>query len=756
MADDETITGEGTNAKFFTALVTNVVIATVVAIIFMILRPRFPIVYQTRLYNSKAKSKPEVPSKSMFGWLGPTLRFPMKEVGEDIGPDQYVYLRFQQMSVYFFGALAVFNLAVILPINITGDNGVVEFEKLSMSNIPEESDRLYAHMVACFISFALFAKFMIVMWKDMMAMRVGWLEKNSSPATHSLMLLDVPEKLDDDEILRKEFQDLFPGQVRDALVVRDTAEADVKLAERDKAYDTLRKTHLNYEYKKDKKGPDFERPLYRKGGFLCCGGEKVDAIKHWDGELDKTNHELAQMKALPKDNWKSVGAAFVMFNSVADATQAAQSKIFANGYPTTLPNVGPEQIWWPNMGLKDYERSARKVIGRVVTFFLIVFFMIPVAFVQSLTNLENLASEVSFLDGVQDIPQPVKGWIEGFLPPVVLIVFFILLPPICIALCKVQGLPTVGKLWRGAFMKMFYFSVFNIFLTTLLSGSIFSEINGFFSNPTDIPDKLGKGMPGVATFFVNFVLLMGISGPFMMLLAIGPLIVHLLLKRVMDSIGIRMDEHSEPPLKPFKYYQKCPNSLLVFLLVMAFSTLNPVMLVCGMICLGGQFIANKYQFVYMHGEAFQSGGLMWPKLSTQMWAGYLVYNLTMIGVIGVKKQPIASALCIIPLVGAFILKSILDGYAQAYINLSVSGARVCDKANEAKGEEERAALTNIDVFNKPSMLAEDKYYDYEHPSQSPRKSKVQGTEGKNSIVPEEEIMTDDMAKTSNCNEKSSA
>jgi hypothetical protein len=67
------------------------------------------------------------------------------------------------------------------------------------------------------------------------------------------------------------------------------------------------------------------------------------------------------------------------------------------------------------------------VIVNVLVFLLIFFWMIPVAFASSIANLTTLTSLLPFLVPILDLSATVKGFIEGFLPGLILIIFFAIL-----------------------------------------------------------------------------------------------------------------------------------------------------------------------------------------------------------------------------------------------------------------------------------------------------------------------------------------
>lgn len=97
-------------------------------------------------------------------------------------------------------------------------------------------------------------------------------------------------------------------------------------------------------------------------------------------------------------------AAFVSFNSRWGAAVCAQTQQSKN--PTLwLTNWAPEprDVYWKNLAITFFSLSIRKLMISIAVFALVFFYMIPIAFVQSLANLEGLERVAPFL-------RPVIEW----------------------------------------------------------------------------------------------------------------------------------------------------------------------------------------------------------------------------------------------------------------------------------------------------------------------------------------------------------
>ncbi|KAL2550941.1 CSC1-like protein [Forsythia ovata] len=99
-----------------------------------------------------------------------------------------------------------------------------------------------------------------------------------------------------------------------------------------------------------------------------------------------------------KDPKAIISTTFVSFNSKWGAAVCAQTQKSKN--PTLwLTNWAPEpqDVYWKNLYIPFVSLSIRKLVISLLVFDLVFFYMIPIAFVQSLANLKGLERVDPFL-----------------------------------------------------------------------------------------------------------------------------------------------------------------------------------------------------------------------------------------------------------------------------------------------------------------------------------------------------------------------
>ena len=174
---------------------------------------------------------------------------------------------------------------------------------------------------------------------------------------------------------------------------------------------------------------------------------------------------------------------------------------------TTCPDL--EDIVYDNLWRPYHERSVRSWLIGAATVTLVLFYIIPVAFVASLTSLQALSDTIPFLASVVDISPILRGFLEGFLPTLALLIFMAILPSLMMFFSKTEGIPTITGCTVSAITKMYLFQLVNVFFVSIIAGSAFNAISDIISSPSSILSLLGEAIPKTGLFFTNYVMLLG-------------------------------------------------------------------------------------------------------------------------------------------------------------------------------------------------------------------------------------------------------
>lgn len=325
-----------------------------------------------------------------------------------------------------------------------------------MSNVPKQSGgnpRLYAHAFVAWLYFG-FIWFTIaretVFYINLRQTYLLAPLYSARISARTVLFTSVPADYLDESKIRR----LFAGKAKNVWLVADCDALQELVDERDavafklEAAETkLIKTANDLRLKSIKKGgrdeaaapadvePNGEsgsvaarwispkdRPTHR---LTLLVGKKVDTINWCRSELERLVPEVDRVQAAHKaGEARFVGSVFVEFTSQAEAQAAFQA--VTHHQPLHMAprfiGVNPNEVIWSNLGIGWSMRIVRNILVTAAIGALVVFWAIPVAFVGTLSNINALMEQYTWLGFLKQVPPSIFGLITGLLPSVLLAV----------------------------------------------------------------------------------------------------------------------------------------------------------------------------------------------------------------------------------------------------------------------------------------------------------------------------------------------
>lgn len=291
------------------------------------------------------------------------------------------------------------------------------------------------------------------------------------------------------------------------------------------------------KYLKPKERETMRIPLFNKRWMpsLPLLGKKVDTIYHLRKELARLNHEIADDQAHP-ERFPLMNSAFIQFNHQVAAHMACQSlshHIPRQMAPRTV-EVNPNYVIWDNLTMSWYMRYLRMFGVIILIVALIITWGVPVSFSGALSNIDQLENTIPWLAWLSDLPEWLKSFLQGVLPPAILGILFAILPIVLRYLAQLTGTTTEGE--RELLVQNFYFAfVFiQLFLVVSISTGITAVIEELIDAPTQIPQILAQNLPKAANYFYSYMILQALSISSGTLLQIATVLI-LLFSRFLDT-----------------------------------------------------------------------------------------------------------------------------------------------------------------------------------------------------------------------------
>ncbi|KAI8985049.1 hypothetical protein BDB01DRAFT_850116 [Pilobolus umbonatus] len=750
-------------------------------IAFCFLRTRLPVIFAPRT-NMKRHKPPPLPD-SLFGWILPLIRVNNEKILKNVGLDAVLMLQFIVMSIKIFSLCSIFGIVVLIPLSLTSDMNqdgkeITVIDRLSINAIPDESNRLIAYFIfVYFFTFVTF-HFLTQSYHNFISLRSKFiLARSKSIVSRSILVTGIPRFLRTDQSLAEYYDNLDIGPVEKVNVVRTVHRLDKIIKKRaeallclEKAYakywgnpcrissydpdkvlddtqlynriqdlaelrdssdsddedkstdsDRLQKKLKNMTFFKDLVEPTTEKNTSKrptvKTGYKSLYGEKLDAIEYYTllfNELDKSVIECRQ-----SPDYESTNVAFVTFKNISSAIIASQIAI--NHVPfncRTSMAYEPRDVLWRSIAIRGRERIFREIIVWLITTVLVIFWFVPVMVLSSLLSINM----------IRRIVPPVAVWIEentitrsfmtSFVPTVVLKIVTAVLPRIFDALGYYQGLRSRSSIAEATLSKYFFFLVFfTLFLFTLVNTGFKALVSILANDPVSVPTLLANSLSSAVPFFMNYVILQGFLIAPLNLLLLGALIVRG-FHHVTSCRTPRQHAENRAPWA-FNYGIGYPIPLLIFIVVLEYSTISPLMLLFGTFYFCITYVVYKYQFLYVYFRPYEAAGKLWIMTVPRVIFGLLLFQLTMCGIFAVRSFYVLSILCVPLMLLTFLFRYYLHrAYYQNGQNLPLqllkyNNQKLPSTENEDKNIDKD---TDDDTDDTDEFTDSDDDYDRPQPS----------------------------------------
>nr|XP_011463550.1 PREDICTED: calcium permeable stress-gated cation channel 1-like isoform X2 [Fragaria vesca subsp. vesca] len=401
---------------------------------------------------------------------------------------------------------------------------------------------------------------------------------------------------------------------------------------------------LDYYQLKFSRNPS-NRPL-TKTGFLGLLGKRLDAINHYTSEVERLSQEISSERDKITNNPKSImPSAFVSFKTRWGAAVCAQTQQTRN--PTLwLTEWAPEprDVYWDNLAIPYVSLAIRRLIIAVAFFFLTFFFMIPIAFVQSLANIEGIERAAPFLKAIVEV-KFIKSFIQGFLPGIALKLFLIFLPSILMMMSKFEGFTSISALERRSATRYYIFQFINVFLGSIITGTAFQQLDKFIhQSANDIPITIGVSIPMKATFFITYIMVDGWAGVAGEILRLKPLIMYHLKNTFLVKTEKDREEAMDPGTLGFNTGE--PQIQLYFLLGLVYAVVSPILLPFIIVFFALAYVVYRHQIINVYNQEYESAAAFWPDVHGRIITALVVSQLLLMGLLSTKEAAQSTPLLI--------------------------------------------------------------------------------------------------------------
>eukprot|EP00183_Erythrolobus_madagascarensis_P005567 CAMPEP_0185844576 /NCGR_PEP_ID=MMETSP1354-20130828/681_1 /TAXON_ID=708628 /ORGANISM="Erythrolobus madagascarensis, Strain CCMP3276" /LENGTH=782 /DNA_ID=CAMNT_0028544259 /DNA_START=49 /DNA_END=2397 /DNA_ORIENTATION=+ len=730
------------------SLVVGIVVLVLMLILFELFRRLFPRIFKLRenlasypddIVTSSGKRiwYPPYPlSGYPLSWIKATWQVKEVEIAKHISVDAVVYLRYLKSQLLLYTVLTVLTFITLMPVYATGTNKNLEVSDpryiqgvlvLSLSNVAPKDNRLWVTwIVEIFVMIIVYTFY----YKDFQRYTF-YAQKylaSRAPRAFAVIVYDIPERFRSSDAVFAIFDRIFPGEVASANFVQLAP----KLLKKKMAY-TAALTKKELAIWKTENSKTHEVPQIKpkaEGGGPCAGKlEPMNAIEYWHGKelelreevrSDQERCESVAPTALKdvvsprseevqeqNDLMIPTRVAIVLFKTMHTASQAAQTQIwYEPGEFIVKRAPEPAAINWPKLKVsRKLDLPVKMIVSFVIILICVFWGAISVA-ISALGNLSALSqvNGFSWLEPVLSWPNWLVGLIEGFLPPLLLMVLSKLAPVIFRVLliqCRYPWLISVEIAVRNYY---YFFLFLTSFVFILVSGSILSQLQTLIDNPTATLDILASSIPAQALFFMNLVLQSSFIGFPLLHSQLPRVFLRLLLWLfTWPKTERQLRKLDLGPGHFFLYFKFYALSMLTSLIAIVYSSITPLINLFAAVYFLIAYWVCKYAIAYTHHVPYRAGGLMYRGCFWGLMINLFFKQLCMIGLFSVFKAPAQAALEAIFLLSSIFLAILVH---RRFSRLSSQGAlmSVFDSYGATIGKEDEIAPRFLDAYTYPGLV----------------------------------------------------
>ncbi|QCD99072.1 glycogen debranching enzyme [Vigna unguiculata] len=635
-----------------------------------------------------------VPSPS---WILKAWETSEEEILAIGGLDGVVFVRMLVFSIRVFSIAAVICLALVLPINYHGMDRThkhIPFESLevfTIENVKEGSTWLWAHCVALYIITFSACTLLYIEYKSITNLRLLHIVGSPpNPSHFTILVRSVPCSSEESycETVKRFFSHYHASAYLSHQMIYKSGKVQKLKDDAEHVCKVLKNASLDKTCK----------PSFRH----CCSAASTHSFKKFAIGMDSANGGADNTDMNLETTKKECAAAFVFFKSRYAALMAA--KVLQTPNPMLwVTDVAPEphDIYWSNICVPYRQLWIRKIATLVASIGFMLVFLIPVTFVQGLTQLDKLQKMFPFLRGMLK-EKLVRQVVTGYLPSVILVLFLCTVPPMMMLFSSVEGSISRSERKKSACCKVLYFTIWNVFFVNVFTGSVISQLS-VFSSVTDLPAQLAKAVPSQATFFTTYVLSSGWASLACEVMQIFPLLCN-----IFQRLVLRLKEDALDSSLSFPYHTEVPRVLLFGFLGFTCSILAPLMLPFLLFYFFLAYLVYRNQIINVYITKYDSGGQFWPIAHNTTVFSLIFSQLIALGVFGLKRSSVASGFTIPLLIGTLLFHQYCrQRFLPIFKSNSAQIVTDMDLRDEHSGRMEEIYEHLPVAYNQPSLMEDD-------------------------------------------------
>eukprot|EP00842_Homolaphlyctis_polyrhiza_P000223 jgi/Hompol1/1200/HPOL_004541-RA len=290
-------------------------------------------------------------------------------------------------------------------------------------------------------------------------------------------------------------------------------------------------------------------------------------------------------------------SAFVTFTHRRSAFMARQLLLHRFRDPYTMQvhaAPSPKDVQWSSLAASLMGTVFKRSVLNAASYAICLFWVIPTSYISSFTQLDTLGRQPEYREFVTSVSK--YPWLYALVstvgPPLIIQLCNMLMPYLLEWLSSFQCLASRHLEQENTMAKYFFFLIFNVHFVFTLFTAASSSTADMFVNPLAWIQNIATSLPSGASFFINYLILNIALVPVELLRPFA-CIYHLYSRLWLTTPRefFQLNVMTSMPNYAFMY----PMHILVFVVVICYSIISPIVLIPGAIYFGAALLILKNQ-----------------------------------------------------------------------------------------------------------------------------------------------------------------
>ncbi|CAF1116912.1 unnamed protein product [Rotaria sp. Silwood1] len=554
-------------------------------------------------------------------WIRDLFKISDWDVYQNCSPDAYYYLLFHTYLIGYLLFVTIFSLAIIMPVNFQGTQGITEqkFAHTTIANLPADSPLLWVHACAS-ILFVLTG--IIVAYLYTNATRYYATEDmyedevSKEKASRTLMIRDIRNTACDEEKLSAYFREAYPSfQITHFTLAYNIAQLQHLYKRRELNLRIWQQSKQMFE-------ESGKRPVVynNKCGQMCgCCAKEIDAIDYYE-KLYNVYKQRVEEEYLHVRQ-KKCGLAFITFSTSEEAHRVRSDFEVTCFKPDRRPKTStskslsiyewtvnfapsPKNIIWKNIPMSEASHWFRVIVVNIILVFFMIFLTTPSIVMSTIDKIANKYRSIDPLKRVtKQIHFPVV--LTSVMPVLLLRIFAAAMPSLVSITSLLEKQWKKSALDKSMMIKLFVFlSMMILILPSLGLTSIEGFLRWVFESEEGIAQNsrirwMCMFLPDNGAFFVNYIITSAFIGAAIELLRLADLVFYIyIIITAKSTAERRVIRHALQ--FPFRFGVQYAWTSAVFCVIVAYAVACPLITPIGLIYMLIKRAVDKYNLVFVY------------------------------------------------------------------------------------------------------------------------------------------------------------